>query len=305
MTIKHLVIAGGGPSVFVMFGVLKTLHEKGVWNINNIQSIYGSSSGAMLGIFLALMKCGLTMEDIEDYMFKRSWKQLLEKEIYDFPTAFSKKGFYDLNMSKKCLEPMFKACNISVEITMKELFDLTNIKNCMFTVNINQIPLEKLGVSYQNYPDMEVYRVMLMSMGLPGLVVPTFMEDKCFVDGGLIVNFPFVDCKEAECAETHELLGVRIKWENRSLQFNQDGNLLEYFGHLTRLMYLHIDNFECKLPENHYIISCSTPHLGGPAEWLDILSDNEVRYKYLNSGIQGAAEFIENHPELSSQTQQE
>ena len=42
MTIKHLVIGGGGPFGLCALGALKYLHEKEFWNINNIKSIYAT-----------------------------------------------------------------------------------------------------------------------------------------------------------------------------------------------------------------------------------------------------------------------
>jgi predicted acylesterase/phospholipase RssA len=39
MTIKHLVIGGGGPFGFTAFGVLKYLHDVEFWNIKNIKTI--------------------------------------------------------------------------------------------------------------------------------------------------------------------------------------------------------------------------------------------------------------------------
>ena len=40
MTIKHLVISGGGPLGFRYLGSLEKLEQEGFWNINNIESIY-------------------------------------------------------------------------------------------------------------------------------------------------------------------------------------------------------------------------------------------------------------------------
>ena len=42
MTIKHLVIGGGGPFGLCALGSLKYLHDKEFWNIKNIESIYAT-----------------------------------------------------------------------------------------------------------------------------------------------------------------------------------------------------------------------------------------------------------------------
>jgi predicted acylesterase/phospholipase RssA len=40
--IEHLVISGGCVWGFYEYGALKELHHRNFWNINNIQSIYGT-----------------------------------------------------------------------------------------------------------------------------------------------------------------------------------------------------------------------------------------------------------------------
>ena len=48
MTIKHLVISGGGPSIFQSLGAIQTLEANKYINRNDIESIYGTSAGAVL-----------------------------------------------------------------------------------------------------------------------------------------------------------------------------------------------------------------------------------------------------------------
>ena len=52
--IKHIVLSGGGQSIFTFYGVIKESNERGLWNISNIESIYGTSAGAILSLFIVL-----------------------------------------------------------------------------------------------------------------------------------------------------------------------------------------------------------------------------------------------------------
>ena len=65
MVIKHLVISGGGPTGFLSYGAAKYLEKNKFWNIENIESIYGTSIGAVIGIILSLKH---TWETIDDYI---------------------------------------------------------------------------------------------------------------------------------------------------------------------------------------------------------------------------------------------
>jgi predicted acylesterase/phospholipase RssA len=54
MTIKHLVFSGGGPVAIKILGILRRLEENNIWNINNIESIYGTSAGVIMAVILCL-----------------------------------------------------------------------------------------------------------------------------------------------------------------------------------------------------------------------------------------------------------
>jgi len=66
MTIKHLVFSGGGPAGLVLYGAAKQLNNV-YWNLNNIESIYGTSIGAFIGIIISL---GYDWDVVDDYLIK-------------------------------------------------------------------------------------------------------------------------------------------------------------------------------------------------------------------------------------------
>jgi len=52
MTIKHLVISGGGPIMIQIMSAIQELERKDFLNLKNIETIYGTSAGAIIGFFL-------------------------------------------------------------------------------------------------------------------------------------------------------------------------------------------------------------------------------------------------------------
>ena len=48
MTIKHLVLSGGGAAGFTVYGALKYLNKKNFFNLSDIKSIYPSSAGSII-----------------------------------------------------------------------------------------------------------------------------------------------------------------------------------------------------------------------------------------------------------------
>ena len=54
MTIYHLVISGGGPLGLRYLGALQYLEKNGYWSLSNIESIYATSIGSIIAVFLCL-----------------------------------------------------------------------------------------------------------------------------------------------------------------------------------------------------------------------------------------------------------
>ena len=75
MTIKHLILSGGGPIGLVEYGALKYLTKQNIISYNNIESIYAVSIGAILGLIYIL---NLEWLWVDDFIIKRPWKKLFK-----------------------------------------------------------------------------------------------------------------------------------------------------------------------------------------------------------------------------------
>jgi predicted acylesterase/phospholipase RssA len=305
MVIKNLVFSGGGPSIFSIFGCVKYLNTKEIWKIDDIETIYGTSSGAFLSICICLIKLGLTFEELETYIIKRCWKTLYSQNILDFKSAFESKGLFDETVIKKAITPLLQTVELNSNTSLKELFDKTNIKFVAFSVNINVKPLEKIEISHETYPELPIYKALLMTMALPGIVTPIFMDELCLIDGGLMCNYPYYECQTDTKATDSEILGFKIKWENRKLPIDSSSNLITFISHLMRMMALHIDDITNIVPTTANTIECLTPNIGGPSKWLDVFTDIDMRNSYLECGIVCAKNYIINLEEKNLQIQQE
>ena len=71
MTIKNIVIPGGGALGFQYLGALQKLEKENFWKIENIESIYGTSVGAIIGAFICLK---YDWETLNKYIIERPWQ---------------------------------------------------------------------------------------------------------------------------------------------------------------------------------------------------------------------------------------
>lgn len=299
---RHIVVSGGGPSLFTIFGALKCLVDKGLIDPGLVKSIHACSSGAFIGICLCVAKLGMSFEELEAYFTTRCWKTLFANEVLDFRTMIDAKGLFNSSIAKKAISPLLQAVGLEPTTTLAKLFEVTRIELVFYAVDINPNPLEKVKLSYKTFPDMKVYDAVATTMGLPGVVTPTFIDDMCLVDGGLMVNYPYNDCLEEMGDDKEGIIGFKIKWEKPKVPIDSSTNLFTFLAHLTKRMANHIDTSSRDLPDNHNTVECSASDSGNPSQWLDLFGDSEIRTTYIQYGVQSAHEFI---AKKTQQTQQE
>ena len=184
-SIKHLVFSGGGPTLIQTLGALQTVEAAGFVNLAEIQTIYGTSAGAILGVILCLK---FDWQTINDYILLRPWHDVFPMKVQHIFDAYTKRGIYDEQTVAKCFKPLFDAKDISLGITMRELYDLSGIELHMYAFDINAFQLD--DISYLTHPDLSVITALHMTSTLPILMAPYFIGDKCYIDGGIINNYP-------------------------------------------------------------------------------------------------------------------
>lgn len=292
MVVKHLIFCGGGPSFYSLLGCSKHLFENNIWDIKNIETIYGTSSGAILSLFVCLIKLGLTFDEIKTYMVSRSWNILVSESILDFKSAFNNRGLFDENIIHKSISPLLQTVGLKNNITMKELFDKTKIKLVTYSVNINVQPFEKIVISHETYPDLPIYKALNMTMAIPGLITPLFIDDKCFVDGGLLCNYPYNDCQTETQATDEEIIGFKVKWGDYKLKVDNTTNLVTYISTFFRMMTIHIYETENILSPTANTIECISPNTGGPAKWVDVFVNPETCKEFIECGIESAISYM-------------
>jgi predicted acylesterase/phospholipase RssA len=78
MTIKNIVLSGGGHTLYQSLGIIQTLEKNDIWKIENIEKIYGTSAGALLGAILCLK---FDWDTLNDYFLNRPWKDVFNVDI--------------------------------------------------------------------------------------------------------------------------------------------------------------------------------------------------------------------------------
>jgi predicted acylesterase/phospholipase RssA len=208
-TIEHLVISGGSLSGWGYLGILRKSHEDGFWNIQNIKTIYGTSMGGILAVFVSLLKSTpytqnylYDWEMLEDYFVKRPWHTVFKMDLVNIMNSFQNRGIFGISIIQEMYAPLFKALDISLKITFRELFEITQTEVHLFAIELADFKL--VDFSYKTHPDWSVIEVIYCSACIPFLFSPYKHPDTgiFYTDGGFLLNYPLRICLENCIAET-------------------------------------------------------------------------------------------------------
>jgi predicted acylesterase/phospholipase RssA len=222
MTIKHLCIPGGGPNGFKSLGVLQQLEKKGFWKIDDIKTIYATSVGSILSILIALK---FEWDVINDYIINRPWHETYKIKATNIIDSYNKKGIFDNDVFKLFFKPFFDVKDLPLTMTMREFYEYTKIEMHFFSVEMNQYEL--VDISHLNFPDIPIIQSVHMSSSIPTLFCPVFIDDKCYIDGGLISNYPIHFCLEKN--EKDEIFGIHNYYEKSEENYvKNDSSLFDF-----------------------------------------------------------------------------
>lgn len=285
--IKHLVISGGGPVGFSIYGAAKYLSKVGIWDISNIKTIYGTSIGAYIGIVLSLK---YEWEILDEYFIKRPWEKLIDISPESIFNIWNSKGFLGKEFITEALRPLLEAKDLSIDITLEDFFKYNDIELHMFTVDINSFPLQSTDISYKTHPNFKLIDALYMTTAAPFMFKPFIIGESCFVDGGVINNYPIDNClKNTKCNHSEILsfrciLSINNELKNeKPKMINEDTTLYEYWAYLMKLFikYINTDNKQTIIINT---VNCVLNDINDYSDWINILSEKEEREKYIKIG---------------------
>lgn len=286
MTIKHLVISGGGPIMIQIMSAIQELERKEFLKMQNIESIYGTSAGAIIGIMISLK---FDWDTLNDYIIKRPWQDVFPIKVQNVLDAYTKKGIFDIKTVEKCFKPLFDAKDISLDINMEDFYQLTKIELHIFSFEVNEYKV--VDISYKSYPKLKVLEAILMTCALPVLITPVCIDDKCFMDGGVGCNYPLNFCIDAG-KEPDEILGFKNKYSDERSYINSESTLLDYIlSFLFKAIFNVHNNYVQPIIKNEVIFDTSYLTFD---HFKSALSNIENRRELFEKGKQSANKFLEN-----------
>jgi predicted acylesterase/phospholipase RssA len=248
--IKHLVFSGGGPIGLVEYGALKYLTVNSIINKKNIESIYSTSIGCVVA-FVYMLDFDWTW--IDDFYIKRPWEKLVNFSYSTYFNIFNDKGFVNKKIIINALKPLFLAKEIPLTITLLEFYNLTAIEFNIFTCNLTSFKKEKLN--YSNTPNLELIDAIYMSLTVPLIFAPLYINNCYYLDGGIFINCPINECLfDKKCCHDEILCFTNDKrgpidlsnnfykennynYDSANYQLTEEANFFEYLIYIIKTLF--------------------------------------------------------------------
>lgn len=297
MNIKCLVISGGGPTGLLSYGAIKSTHNHKVWTLEKLNSIYASSIGAFIACILVL---GYDWETLDNYLIKRPWSNSFDSIQPDMLEMFYKKGLDGESVFRICMEPLLKAKDIPMEVTLKEFYNATHIELVFTATEVNSMTsLVTELISYKTYPNMPLIQAIASTTAYPMLFKPIFYEEKCFMDGGLLHNLPINLCLEHSGFNLDELLvfGTIKTTLIQSIQCTT--SFLDYFRILMNKCHKSLDTSTEQTIVPFTILSYADD-IKDITKWYDVLCKSELRKELVKRGENDANDFMNSMTDLKT-----
>jgi predicted acylesterase/phospholipase RssA len=273
--IKHIVLCGGGPNCFSQMIMIKSLMDHNIIQHNQLKKIYCTSGGSIVGVLIGLK---LPLNDIIEYVIQRPWNKIVKFDMDMLFKFNDKKGFYDKELFYKMLSPIFSSNDISLDITLQEMYDQFHIEVRILSLELKSFDLVEL--CYLTYPNLKVIDAISMSCSFPPIFSPVLYENNYYIDAGIINNYPYnLMMRDIPINEYDSILGINIRKLNNEVVIYKEikeMNSVEYIQYIIEKSLNSI--WKHKIKDIKYELYYDAEHLMHETE-LFIYFVNNIEYR--------------------------
>jgi predicted acylesterase/phospholipase RssA len=174
---------------------------------------------------------------------------------------------------------------------MSELYEYNNKEIHVMSVELNKFRL--VNISYKTYPNLKVMDAIKMSCAFPVIFSPKIMDScdnngenpciHCYIDGGVMSNYPVNTCIQDQKCDPNEILGFRNIWEKYNDTISNDSNLVDFLKMCIKQMIRKIDS-EDSITKIRNEVTCVS-EINDYTSWFDLCSDESKRLYFIQRGM--------------------
>lgn len=284
-TITTLVLSGGAYNGLIELGVLRRLSEKGIYDINTVERIHGTSIGAFIAVLLALK---MNWADLVEYFVERPWHKLLSINPIEL---YTKKGAFDKQFFISALSPLFASKGLDVStISLSEFILYSNVELYFYAIKLSTF--EVCEISSESHPDMLLIDAIAITCSMPLVFRPVLYKEEYYIDGGIACNYPLREAMlHSPDADVSKFLGITFDLGVTAVNINENSNIMEYiyclFNKISTIR--EFNNVEFGTIPNEVVIKCDGMNA---TDGYDVLFKRGKREDMVKYGEKVADEWV-------------
>ncbi|AEQ33381.1 patatin-like phospholipase [Megavirus chiliensis] len=270
----NIVLSGGSVRGLSHIGAVKKLVDDKLINLNKIKAVAGASAGALFGLLIVL---GFDIDEIWNFVLDLDTKKMVNPDLL---LILNKCGIDTGKIIYDLFEEILFSKTNNKHINFRQLYEITKIH---FTVVGSCLTTKKaVYYDYINTPNFKVSVAIRISIGMPGFFVPVTIDDKKYIDGAILDNYPMNLFKD----RLSETIGILICNE-----YNTDYKCFEeYFMAIINLfMHQYYLKMADQYTENTIYVTKSPNNVC----IFNFDLDNITKKELYEGGYEAAREFIE------------
>lgn len=215
-----LVLSGGGIKGLATLGALKCLIDNDI--VVKPDIICGTSVGSIIGLYLAI---GYTPQDIYNLLLEIDFSHLLKPDLDNMfnQVCF---GFNSPDPIMYVVTKLLEKKNINKKITFKELFDKFKIKLIITGTCLNDASLHYFSID--TCPSMQILKAIRISISIPIFFKPYIYDNKIWIDGGCIDNYPISLFKD----RLQDVIGILLDEQHNFVESDDFDSIDKYIGRI-------------------------------------------------------------------------
>lgn len=186
--VRYVALGGGAIYGVMYIGALMELcrHDKRVYStwVSTLRAVAGTSAGTLVGVMLAAGMDPWEMQEVTE----RAGFSCVVEGILDIGIRHVNRACAVTSGVKvdAAIQNLIKQITGRAETTFLQFYARTRRKFVVAVTNAQTCMAEFW--SYENQPNLEIWRAIRCSVCVPGLFPPHIVDGKSFFDGGVTCN---------------------------------------------------------------------------------------------------------------------
>ena len=129
-----------------------------------------------------------------------------------------------------------------------------------------------------------------MSMSYPFVFKPVIIDDICYIDGGIMNNFPLNKCLEHQKCSEDDVLAFKTTLERNDETVKNDSTMADYIYILFKKLHrMIIEGKRVKKCKSKYTVNCLVGLTFN--DWVNVALNEDRRRDLVNEGNNSATKF--------------